>query len=351
MNKSIVLAFFLAVAAALWVASGEFTSSSRTASVAAPAEAPLPEVRVQVSQALPRAEAIAVLGRTEPSRAVVVRAETEGHVAEILAAEGAGIAAGEPIARLAEDDRPARLAEARARLEQRTIELDAALTLMSQGYQTEVRTAEMAADAKEAEAELAAIELDLARTSLRAPFDGVVERRDVEVGDFVRVGDAVAYVVDLDPILVAAEITERDAGRFVVGESAVARLITGQTVEGRIRYIGRVADPATHTFRVELEVANPRGAIAAGVTAELELATDAVAAHLLSPAVLTLADDGTVGVKTVEADGLVAFHPVALVGDGPEGVWITGLAPSATVIVVGQEYVSAGQRVTAVAAP
>lgn len=355
MNRSLLLAIVLAVGAALWVASGEFARFTRddTPPATAPeavAEAPLAAVRVAVSTARLRAEAIIVLGRTEPSRAVIVRAETMGRVTEVLAERGAAVEAGQAIARLAEDDRRARLAEARARLEQRIIELNAATSLAKKGYQTEIRAAEMTALTEQARAELAAIELDLARVLLHAPFDGVVERRAAEVGDFLDIGDEVAYVVDLDPVLVVAEITERDVNRLAVGRPAEARLVTGETVRGIVRFIGRVADAQTHTFRVELEVPNPDRRVVAGVTAELSVPLDSVPAHLISPAVLTLADDGAVGVKTVE-NGSVAFHPVALVGDGPDGIWVTGLPATATVIVVGQEFVTEGQRVDAVATP
>jgi len=358
MNKPLLLAVAIAVGAALWVASGEFARSLReaspddsaAASATEPESAAMPSVRVRTLVAEPRAEAIAVLGRTEPSRAITVRAETQGTVAAIEAAEGAAVAGGDVLLRLAEDDRPARLDEAKALVEQRAIELNAATKLADKGYQTQVRAAEMVALSEEARARLAGIKLDLARTVIAAPFDGAVERRDVEIGDFVAVGDAVAYIVDLDPILIVAELTERDVGRITQGQMATARLVTGATVSGVIRFVGRVANPETHTFRVELEVANPEGRIVAGVTAELDVPLEPVAAHRVTPAVLTLDEAGVVGIKTVDADGRVAFFPVELVGDGPDGMWIAGLPETAAVIVVGQEFVTAGQAVTSVPA-
>ena len=52
-----------------------------------------------------------------------------------------------------------------------------------------------------------------------------------------------------------------------------------------------------------------------------------------------------VGVKTVDADRMVVFHPVHMIADTPEGIWLGGLPDEVTVIIVGQEYVRAGQRV------
>jgi multidrug efflux system membrane fusion protein len=69
----------------------------------------------------------------------------------------------------------------------------------------------------------------------------------------------------------------------------------------------------------------------------------------LPQSVLTLDDDGVLGVRTVE-DGKVAFHEVTIVSDTRQGVWVTGLPAIAQVITVGQENVTAGQAVNAIAA-
>jgi multidrug efflux system membrane fusion protein len=87
------------------------------------------------------------------------------------------------------------------------------------------------------------------------------------------------------------------------------------------------------------------------MTAELRLAADQVTAHSLSPALLALADDGTVGVKAVEADERVRFYPVEIIATSPEGISVTGLPDELRVISVGQGFVTEGQRVEAVMDP
>src|SRR3546814_6168800 len=102
----------------------------------------------------------------------------------------------------------------------------------------------------------------LSYTIIRAPFDGIVDLRLVELGDFVDRGDTNARLVDLDPMLIVTQVNERDVQSLTVGAPGKARLIGGLTVEGRIRHISSVADEATRTFRVELEVPNPDRRIA-----------------------------------------------------------------------------------------
>ena len=73
-----------------------------------------------------------------------------------------------------------------------------------------------------------------------------------------------------------------------------------------------------------------------------------VLAHKISPSLLTLDLEGNLGIKIVNDNGLVEFHPVVITQSDTNGVWVTGLPESATVIVVGQGYVVPGQLVEAV---
>ena len=70
-------------------------------------------------------------------------------------------------------------------------------------------------------------------------------------------------------------------------------------------------------------------------------------AQKISPGILVLDDNGAVGVRIVK-DGIVHFVPVKIVSDGPDGMWVSGLPDHVTVITVGQEFVSDGERVEAV---
>jgi multidrug efflux system membrane fusion protein len=280
-------------------------------------------------------------------RTVELRVETRGSVAEIMVEKGALVSEGDVILQLSQDDRLARLRQAKALLEQRQIEYEASSTLSSKGYRSDTNVAETRARLEEAKAAVAAMEIDIDYTTVRAPFDGFVDARPVEIGDFLEVGDPVATIVDLDPILVVGQVSERDVEQITVGQRATARMISGDVLDGTIRYVSTMADETTRTFRVELEIPNPSRRVVQGVSSELHLALAPLPAHLVSPAILTLADDGTLGVKLVNDEEVVEFHPATIVADGPEGVWLAGLPREATFITVGQEFVTAGQKVEA----
>lgn len=359
MRISYLLAALVALAATAWIASGQIdglqiaapdggASGVRSAGSAAPAAAPLPRVRVRAQTAEMRAADIVLRGRTEAVRSVRLRAETRGTVKEIMVEKGAQVAADDVLLQLSQDDRLARLRQTKALLEQRQIEFDAARQLSEKGYRSDTAVAEARAQLEVAKAEVAAMEIDIAYTTVHAPFDGVIDARMAEIGDFLDVGDPIATIVDLNPILVVGQISERDVAQISVGDAGSARMVTGDTLRGTVRYISKVADEATRTFRVELEIPNPTHRVTQGISSEIRLPLERQAAHLVSPAVLTLADDGTIGVKLVNDAGAVEFHPVSIIADGPDGVWLAGLPSHATFITVGQEFVIDGQKVEAI---
>jgi len=259
------------------------------------------------------------------------------------------------VLRLAMDDRKARLDQAKAELDQRQLEFEAATALSKKGYRAATQLALSRANLAAAKAAVARIRLDIAHTTVRAPFNGILDARPTEIGDYVDVGDQVATVVDLDPILFVGELSERDIDKVAVGGKGRAHTVTGEDITGTVRYVATVADAATRTFRIEIEAPNGANAghrrLVDGVSTEIRLPLAKIPAHLVSPAVLTLSDDGEIGVKAVTPDDLVAFYRVRIIGDGPGGVWLSGLPETVTLITVGQDFVTPGQRVEPVFAP
>ena len=352
MKRSYIIAALLALAATAWVLSGELAGERQAEAQKPPAQLAaaqqLATVRVRQQSAAPRVTELMLRGRTEALRSVVIKAETEGQVAELLFERGDRVTEGQVLVRLGAKDRPAAVTEAKALVEQRRIELQAAKSLSEKGYRAETQVAEAQAAYDAAGAALERAQWALDNTKITAPFEGSVDDRQVELGAYVEPGDAIARIVDLDPILVVAQVNEIDVGRLEVGGIGQVRLITGLEVAGQVRFVAAMAEPATRTFRVELEVSNPDGAIPDGVSAELSLPFDEVWAHKVSPAILSLSDEGELGVKLVDGEGTVRFHGVEIVDNAPDGVWLGGLPREITLITVGQEFVTDGQKVQAV---
>jgi multidrug efflux system membrane fusion protein len=351
-HRSWIYSFGLALLITLWVLSGTLSGDEIDEAGPAPAvtavETTRSSVRVRTQSAEEVLRTIVVNGKTAPARIVEVSAETEGRVVATGAERGANVSAGGLIVRLDERDRKARLAQARATLKQREVEYAARERLESDSYVSEAQLQEAIALLEGARTEVTRAELDLERMVVRAPFDGALQERVVEVGDFVKVGDPVARFVDNRKLIVSANLSEFDAKHVRVGDVADARLATGEDVRGTIRYVAPVADEATRTYTVELEVGNEEGALRAGGTAELLIPAERVYAHRVSPALLTLDDAGNVGLKIVNADGEVEFVTADIALANGDGVWVAGLPQTATIITVGQGFVTSGSLVDAV---
>jgi len=349
-----ILAVIVSVLVVGWLASGNFSERTHRekmpGSTSVGTAEGLASVQIGSQIAEPITRMISVYGQTEPARTVAMSAETDGRVELIGAVRGRRVKAGEVILQLDMRDRQARLAQAKASVREARTSYQAQLKLQEDGYVSETQIAEAISKLESTKAELTRAELDLEYRVIRAPFDGTLQERDVEIGDFVRVGDQVATFVDDTHIIVTGTIAEQDARYVKLDAIGEARLATGQNVTGTIRYISPVADASTRTFNVELDVPNPDGTLLSGVTAEMMLPGGETMAHQISPALLTLGPDGEIGLKIVDEFNRVEFFPVELAVSQLDGVWVTGLPETARIITVGQGYVAQGQVVEAVAA-
>lgn len=351
-HKSWLMSGSIVILVLLWLASGQVANDDAVpASRAEPVTAsgpPKNAVRVRTQSAEEVMRTIVVNGKTAPARIVTLAAETDGRVEFIGAERGASLERGDVLVRLDRRDRAARLAQAKALVRQREVEFEARERLKSDSYVSEAQLQEAIALLESARAELTRAQLDLEYMTIRAPFAGALQSRTVEIGDFVKRGDPIATYVDNRTIIVSANVSEFDARAVEVGETAEARLATGEVVRGRIRYVAPVADEATRTFTVELEVENRDGLLRAGGTAELRIPAEVVLAHRISPSLLTLDDAGNVGVKIVNEEGEAEFVVADIALSSHDGVWLAGLPETATIITVGQGYVTPGSAVAAI---
>jgi multidrug efflux system membrane fusion protein len=303
--------------------------------------------RVQVMRLIAeeRQAVLEVRGRTEAEAKVAVRSQTTDDVVARPAIEGARVAAGDVLCVLDKGTREARILEAKAALAQAELDHDAATQLSSKGFTAQTRVAAVQAQLDAARARLKEAELELKHTTIRSPISGVIQSPMVEVGAQLERGGICATVVESDPMIAIGEVSELNISDIELGMQATVSLVTGETMEGKVRYISPSANPDTRTFRIEVELPNPDGKARDGVTAVTKLPLASEKAHKISPAILTLNDAGQVGIRAVDENNKTVFHPVKVLGGEQDGMWIGGLPDEVVAITVGQEYVSDGQLV------
>jgi len=178
-----------------------------------------------------------------------------------------------------------------------------------------------------------------------APFSGYLESLRVDKGDYINTGGVCASLIDSNPMLLIADIAEKEIADIDVGANSMARLISGDEIQGKVSFIATSADKNTRTFRVEIKVDNKDRTIRDGVSAEIYIESKKVLSHRISPAILSLNDQGKLGIRTVDENNAVEFKEIAILEDTTEGLWVSGLNENERIITLGQEYVFQGQTV------
>jgi len=350
MKPSQIIAVSIALIACLWIGSSLLVPPASHEETIEQAmeegDDALLQVRVRKVELEDYTDTVLITGRTRGSQSVDLASEVSAQLVAVLAEEGAIVEKGAPLARLEIKDRQARLTEARERYEQRKIEYNAAKNLANKGFNSKVRLAQSRADLEEAKALLETAKVDLSNTEITAPFEGIVDRRAIDVGAFVNTGDMLFRLVDLDPIELIGYVSEHEVDDIALGKPAKATLLNGETIEGEVSFIASEANENTRTFRVEISAPNPEYQIKAGLTAELELQARQKTVHKISPSSLALNDKGEVGVMVLEDNDITRFAKVTIVADHPDYMYIDGLPEGPVrLITVGQHYVTEGQEV------
>lgn len=313
----------------------------------------MPLVRVDLTPEAAHAYTVTIRGRTQAARTVVVRSETAGTVARTPVLQGTFVRAGAVLCRLSVDARQAALDQTRAELRAKQLQMQASANLAARGFRSKTQVLTDQAGLDSASASVRQAEVAIRQVNIVAPFAGVFDHRDAEVGAYLAPGQPCGTVIELNPVLVVGDVAETEVGKLRVGAGASAKLVSGETIQGRVRFVARDADPATRTYRVEVTAANPTGKVQSGLSAEIRIGAGVGPAHLVPVSALVLDSAGRQGVRYVEMGGLVVFAPVTVLESTPQGVWVSGLRGAVQLITVGQSYVSEGQkvRVAAGAAP
>ncbi|WP_157016542.1 efflux RND transporter periplasmic adaptor subunit [Mesorhizobium xinjiangense] len=352
-------AFVVLAVAAAWVVTGQFSSvgsavavgeEDPAASTSEPPATPLRTVAVVAPQHIDHARTIRISGVTEANKRSSLAARSGGIIDTIPVSEGSLVKKGDLILALDAEERPAAVAMAEALVAQRESEYDAAQKLLKSGNMAKLQGESARAALTAARSQLETAKAELARSEIRAPFDGIVDQVDVEEGSAIQQGAEVATILSLDPVLAVGEVSEQDLSQLEPGASAEVRLVNGQRVSGALRYLSRDASPQTRTFRIEVAVPNPDRAIPAGMTAEIVLQAEKVRAVKLPRSVVTLSERGELGIRIATPDDTVNFIPIDIVEDTPEALVLAGIPEDARIIVSGQELVSEGDKVATVEA-
>jgi multidrug efflux system membrane fusion protein len=409
MKKSIFIASFILLLVVGWIGSGQFTNvnaqDDTSVSLSGSEENNTKEAIVEDSGSKVEVkefnfsqidQSIELQGQTTHNKKIDVKSETTGNITNISFNRGDKVSKGDNLVTISIENRNELLNSAKKDLERLNKELELneknKINRLSQNkeliklYEIEFASAKQLIDKglssksklslasfnlanaradqediminfesqqSSIEAQIASfksqlknIELDIQNTLINAPFSGIISDKMIEESEYITPGNTLFTIIDLNPIKIQGYLSEFDVNKINLGTKAVIENTNGIKKIGKISFISPSAETSTRTFEITIEADNGDISFKSGITTKITIAGSELKAHKIPPSILTLLDDGTVGVKAINNESIVVFYPTTSVKDTIDGIWVSGLPDTVNLIITGQEYVSVGESIS-----
>jgi membrane fusion protein (multidrug efflux system) len=256
-------------------------------------------------------ERIDATGELVAKEEAQIASEVSGRITEILVDEGEAVEAGQVLLEIDPErrnleraDARAGLAEAGAALGEQKRDYERARTLHERGIasdadldQAGTALALAGSRAEAARARVGVAERAVRDASVRAPFAGMIARREVSRGEFVNLGQPLFELVALDPVEVEFHLSERDSSRVAVGQEVRVSVapFPSETFQGVVTVVSPTIDARTRTLRVKAQIDNHDGRLRPGLFARADLGIAVREGILLVPEeAILLRSDGSV---------------------------------------------------------
>ena len=249
-----------------------------------PAMPPMP-VDVDTARRQSVVDAVRATGRIEAVQAIELRPDEQGRVTGILFREGQYVEAGTPLVKVDDAMLKAQSERAKADRDLSTQQLERVRRLRAQNAASPADLERAEAASRSAEAGLALLELQIARTTVRAPFAGAIGQRFVSVGDYVTTGTRLLTLQTVNPQRAVIEVPERYARMLRPGQTVDFSVAAqeGRTCHARVDFIDPVVQTENRTILVKASAPNPGGQLRPGMFIEARLATATRANAIVVP--------------------------------------------------------------------
>jgi membrane fusion protein (multidrug efflux system) len=292
-------------------------------------------------------DAVRANGRVEAVSSIELRPDEQGRITEILFREGQYVAKGTPLIKIDDEMLKAQAERAEAERDLARQRLDRMTRLRGDNAAPPADYEEATAAARSTEATLSALRLQIARTTVRAPFSGMAGQRFVSIGDYVTSADRLLTLQTTDPQRIAIDIPERYATELKPGQIIDFSVASqpGKTFRAVVEFVDPAVREEGRTILVKGRAANPNGVLKAGMFVEARLATATRAGAVVVPedAIQPLR---TANVVWAVVDGKAARRVVQL-GSRTAGVVevLSGVQAGEQVVVGGLERMNEGMPV------
>lgn len=294
-------------------------------------------------------DALDATGQVEAVQAIDLRSDIEGRVLQIPAVEGAEVSAGTALLKIDDGELKAQVAKAEADRDLSRQALARTRDLLAQNAASTSDLERAEATARSTQAELDLLSLRLARTTVRAPFAGVIGQRFVSLGDYVTTSSRLMSLQTVDPERVAFTVPERFASLLRRGQVVRFRVaaLTGREFTGRVDFVDPVVQLPARTILIKALVPNPRRELKAGMFIEAKLVTEVRTSAVVVPEDALVPLQGAFYVWVADS-GKAARRQVGIGVRSPGFVEVrSGVEAGERVVVGGQERLFDGAPLAA----
>jgi membrane fusion protein (multidrug efflux system) len=335
----VLAVFFLALSGALVLAGCGKESQQQRDSGQDP-------VTVQVVTVEPRdlPRTLSAVGSLQSPQMTTVASEIAGKVVSADIPEGQGVERGHVLARLDDAEARAALAIAAARLKNARDRLARLESLRAKSVSSEQAFDDAKSEFDAAGGELEGAETRLQKTTIRAPFTGVLGLRQVNVGQYVEPGDPVVEITQVHPLELVFSLPQRHVSEIAVGQKVLGLVgLCEARFEGQVDAVDPRVDPATRSVRVHALVPNEKGSLYSGMSVRVRLLVETIPGALVVPQEAIVRQGTKHIVYSVDGDGLAQQHEVTLGEFFVDGVHVPyGIGAGARVVAAGQQKLSPG---------
>ena len=182
------------------------------------------------------------------------------------------------------------------------------------------------------------------KIALLTPFEGILLDGHKIEGELITPGSIVYEIIDLSKIKIIGYVNENEINGITTDNTVEVKILN-KNVRGVIDYISPIADYNTKTFEIIVIFDNSDLQVRDGISAELIIYKDKIKVHKISPSVLSLGENGDIGIKVLNKDNEVIFKEIEIIEDTSDYMLISGLDDEENIITIGQQYVSSGDKV------
>ncbi len=348
-NRPIIwlaLLVVLVVVLAAWIREKKQTLQEQASSENKIKQSPTNVVTLELS---PKAlsEQMSLPAMTRPWVDLQIVSEVQGKVAKKLAKKGQSVKKGSVLALIDDRDYQIALSSAKASFRAAQAAHDRLKKLHQEEVVSRAELDNAIAQLSTAKAAMQSASLNLARCKIRAPIEGVVDDLPIENGQYLKNGDSVARILQIDRIKVIAGIPESDVNairrtkEFLITIDALDK----KTFKGTYSYLSQSTNSLAHAYQLEIVVDNPENEIVPGMFARAEIVKKQINNALSVPlfALLPYKDSHAV---LIASNGRAKQVPVTTgIQEGWAVQVVNGLSPGDQVIVVGQRGIGDGDPV------